>query len=131
MRITHVAMSVPVGGLSEDRRVAIIDFYGRIFGWREMVSLRLPDRLTISVGPSDYINIRERADPMECSGYEHFGLAVTSAERVHSLWNELARREDGIQVDPIETFQDGSCSFRFRHLLPLAIEIQFIGGLST
>ena len=46
--LSHVAMSVPAGTLTDDFRARVLDFYGRVFGWQEMESLRLPDRLTIA-----------------------------------------------------------------------------------
>lgn len=61
--LTHVAMSVPEGMLTDDYRAKVLQFYGRVLGWREMESLRLPDRLTVGVGPTSYINLREQSSP--------------------------------------------------------------------
>ena len=74
-RLSHVAMSVPAGTLTDEWRSRVLAFYGEVFGWHEIKSLRLPDRLTIAVG-GEYINVRERADAPKYSGYEHFGVAV-------------------------------------------------------
>jgi hypothetical protein len=78
--LSHVAMSVPEGTLTEEYRARLLEFYGRMLGWHEMESLRLPDRLTVAVGSSSYISIRERPDSMVSHGYEHFGILVRSAE---------------------------------------------------
>lgn len=43
--LSHIAMSVPAGTLTDEYRTELLDFYGRHFGWREVESLRLPDRL--------------------------------------------------------------------------------------
>ena len=53
-------------------------------------NLGRPDRLTISVGLHTYVNVRERADPMVCCEYEHFGIVVASTEEAERLWKSLA-----------------------------------------
>ena len=58
--LTHVAMSVPEGTLTDAYRTGLLAFYGRILDWTEMESLRRPDRITVSVGSSSYIDVRER-----------------------------------------------------------------------
>ena len=127
--LTHVAMSVPEGTLTDAYRSRLVDFYGRILGWREMESLRLPDRLTVAVGPSSYINIRERPDSMVTHGYEHFGVLVRSAENLQQLWADLANEEDDVGLEPLTTNDDGEGSFLFRYLLPMAVEAQFYARL--
>ena len=37
------------------------------------------------------MNVRERAVPMICSGYEHFGVVVASSDEVEEIWNRLTR----------------------------------------
>jgi hypothetical protein len=127
--LTHVAMSVPEGTLTDAYRTRLLEFYGRILDWREIESLRLPDRLTVAVGPSSYINIRERPDSMVTHGYEHFGVLVRSAEDLRQLWADLANEKDDVQLDPLSTSDDGEGSFRFRYLLPMAVEAQFYASL--
>jgi hypothetical protein len=127
--LTHVAMSVPEGTLTDAYRVRLLEFYGRILGWHEMESLRLPDRLTVAVGPSSYINIRERPDSMVTHGYEHFGVLVRSAEDLQRLWADLDDEEHDVQLEPLSTNDDGEGSFRFRYLLPMAVEAQFYASL--
>jgi len=127
--LTHVAMSVPEGTLTDAYRSRLVDFYGRILGWREMESLRLPDRLIVAVGPSSYINIRERPDSMVTHGYEHFGVLVRSAENLQQLWADLANEEDDVGLERLTTNDDGEGSFLFRYLLPMAVEAQFYARL--
>jgi hypothetical protein len=127
--LTHVAMSVPAGTLTDGYRARLLEFYRRMLGWREIESLRLPDRLTVAVGPSAYINIRERPDSMVTHGYEHFGVLVRSAEDLRDLWEDLADDEDDVQLEPLSTNEDGEGSFRFRYLLPMAVEAQFYARL--
>ena len=86
-------MSVAEGTLTPRFRAEVIGFYGRYFGWSEIESLRLPDRLTLDVGESAYVNIRERPEPMVCSGYEHIGLLLASPESVEASGrNSTVRR---------------------------------------
>jgi catechol 2,3-dioxygenase-like lactoylglutathione lyase family enzyme len=127
--LTHVAMSVPDGTLTDRFRARLLEFYGRMLGWREIESLRLPDRLTVAVGPSAYINIRERPEGMVTHGYEHFGVLVRSAEDLRALWEDLANEEADVQLEPLSTNDDGEGSFRFRYLLPMAVEAQFYARL--
>ena len=127
--LSHVAMSVPEGTLTDAYRAHLLEFYGRMLDWREMESLRLPDRLTVAVGRSSYINIRERPDSMVTHGYEHFGVLIRSAEDLERLWGDLAKEQDDVQLEPLSTNDDGEGSFRFRYLLPMAVEAQFYAAL--
>ncbi len=123
--LNHVAMSVPAGTLTDEYRSELLEFYGRLFDWRELESLRLPDRLTISIGPHAYLNIRERSDPMFCSGYEHFGIVVASSWEAERLWTALDSETREVNLEPLAAGEDGYRSFRFRYLLPLTVEVQF------
>src|ERR1700674_4226348 len=40
--LNHVAMSVPSGTLTDNYRSELLEFYGGLFGWREMEAFRLP-----------------------------------------------------------------------------------------
>jgi len=62
-------------------------------------------------------------------GYEHFGVLVRSAEDLQQLWAELANEKDDVQLEPLSTSDDGEGSFRFRYLLPMAVEAQFYASL--
>jgi hypothetical protein len=123
-------MSVPAGTLTEEYRRRVLEFYGRVFGWTEMESLRRPDRMTIAVGLS-YINVRERADVMVCHGYEHLGIMVGSAEDFRRIWDDLDAVDEDVELEPFPDRVDGGGSFRFRHLLPMAIEVQFFPDAIT
>jgi hypothetical protein len=123
--LNHVAMSVPPGTLTDEYRAELLQFYGDAFGWKEMESLRLPDRLTLSVGGHTYVNLRERDEPMACSGYEHFGIVVGSSAQADDLWSRLAIETRDVNLEPIQQRDDGFRSFRFRYLLPLAVEVHY------
>lgn len=123
--LNHVAMSVPSGTLTEEWRAELLEFYGPLLGWREIESLRLPDRLTILVGQYTYVNVRERSDSMTCSGYEHFGIVVASSDEVQEIWNRLDAHPLDVKLEPLTTDEGGFRSFRFRYMLPLAVEVQY------
>ena len=124
--LNHVAMSVASGTLTDEWRAELLEFYGELFGWREIESLRLPDRLTILVGERTYVNVRERAVPMICSGYEHFGVVVASSDEVEEIWNRLDTSPLDLQLEPLNIDDGGFRSLRFRFMLPLAVEVQFL-----
>jgi hypothetical protein len=123
-------MSVPEGTLTDEYRSRLLAFYGRLLGWREIDSLRLPDRLTVAVGSSSYINVRERPDSMVSHGYEHFGILVRSGEELQRIWADLANEQHDVQLEPLSTNDKGEGSFRFRYLLPMAVEAQFYAELT-
>ena len=127
--LSHVAMSVPEGTLTDEFRGRLLDFYGRMLGWCEIDALRLPDRLTIAVGRSSYVNVRERPDSMICHGYDHLGILVGSSEELRRLWQDLADEPDDLHLESLTTNDQGEGSFRFRHLLPLAVEPQYYASL--
>ena len=127
--LSHVAMSVPPGTLTDTFRDELLAFYGAHFGWREIESLRLPDRLTIAVGRGTYVNLRERAQPMVFDGYEHFGLLMRSPEDADEVWAALDRDARDLELEPLDRGDDGYRSFRFRYMLPLTVEVQFLPQL--
>ncbi len=122
--LTHIAMSVPVGTLTPEVRAEILAFYGDAFGWREMEGVSNDERLAMWIGRSSYINVRERTDYAEIS-YEHFGVLVDSAEAVTELWERVT--ELGAQPEP-PTTESTVPMFKFQHLLPMAIEVQYFSS---
>ena len=124
--LSHIAMSVPQGTLSDEYRAKLLGFYGDYFGWTEIEQLRLPDRMTLSVGGRCYVNIRERPESMVCLGYEHFGLLVGSPEEADALWSRLDGEPRDVNLESMSSSDDGFRSFRFRYLMPLAVEVQFL-----
>ena len=120
--LNHVAMSVPHGSQTDDFRADVNKFYGELLGWREIDALRLPDRMTITVGQGTYINVRERDDAMQATGYEHFGVVVSTAEELEEVREAVVAR--GIVATETEAIAGSVLSFRFHHLLPLAVEVQ-------
>jgi hypothetical protein len=118
-------MSVAEGTLTDAFRSELLAFYGGHFGWKEMEELALPDRLTLSVGGGTYVNVRERRQTMVCHGYEHFGLLVASTDAAEAAWTRLEGESREVNLEPITRGDDGYRSFRFRYLLPFAVEVQY------
>jgi catechol 2,3-dioxygenase-like lactoylglutathione lyase family enzyme len=123
-QLSHVAMSVPEGTLTDEWRAAVLAFYGDVFGWHELESLRRPDRMTLAVG-SQYINIRERADAPAYNGYEHFGVLFASPDELRRVWAAADRSDADRHLEPLSESDDAYMSFRLRYLLPLTVEAQF------
>jgi hypothetical protein len=124
--LSEIAMSLPVGTLTDEFRDALVKFYGDLFEWTEIESLRAPDRMTLHVGRRSFVNLRERESAMEYHGYEHVGLLVESTESADAAWEVVASDPRDLELEPMEQGDDGYRSFRFRYLLPLAVEVQFI-----
>jgi hypothetical protein len=61
---------------------------------------------------------------MVCSGYEHFGIVVSSADEAEKLWHRLDADPRDVNLEPLTTDDNGVRSFRFHHLLPLTVEVQ-------
>lgn len=124
--LNHIAMSVRRGTLTDEHVAEICDFYGHHLGWQAIEAYRQPDRLTLAVGGRTYVNVRERDEVMVCHGYEHFGITVDSAEELEQLRNDLRSDVRDVEVGELETSEDGFSVFRFRYLLPLTVEVQFL-----
>jgi len=124
--LNHVAMSVPHGTLTDEYVAEICDFYGRHLGWRPIDELRQEDRLTLAAGGRTYVNVRERDDVMVCHGYEHIGITLASADDTDELWQDLRDDSRDLDLSEMEHGSDGFRAFRFRYLLPMAVEVQYL-----
>lgn len=124
--LSHIAVSVPDGTLTSEWRSAFFDFYGGIFGWVEIKKVARPDRLTVAIGGSCYLSIRERQEPMACTEFEHFGLVVESADDVEHLWSQVKMACSA--VEDIKSRPGGTETFKFHYLLPLTMEIQYLSN---
>ena len=116
--LTHVAMSVAPGTLTDEFCAEVLAFYGDVFGWQSMDRFRQSDRLTVAISPTAYFNLREREDYATIA-YEHFGVMVDSRDELAALRDEVAARGVDVEDSP------ASQLFRFKHLLPMAIEVQY------
>jgi hypothetical protein len=124
--LAEIAMSVPLGTLTDEFCADVLAFYGGLLEWTEIEALRAPDQFTMHVGRRSFLNLRERDDSMTYHGYEHVGVLVESAEIAESLWEQLAADPRDLALEPMERAGGGARTFRFRYRLPMAIEVQFI-----
>lgn len=132
--MSHVAMSVP-RSIFTDAYCADLGFYEDLFGWKIDGSLSIDnERLFISLpGHGQYINVRAADQPMTTTSYEHLGIYVESADEVQTLFGKVqAHKEtdDRVEIDDrgVQVLYGGLLTtFRFKYLLPLAIEVQHLG----
>jgi len=124
--LNHVALSFPAGTLSDEFRGQVRTFYGELLGWTEIDDLKLPDRMTMATGGGTYVNLRERDDAMVCHGYEHLGVTVRSAADAEAIYAALDASDSDLELGDMNRGDDGFRSFRFRHLFPMAVEIQYV-----
>jgi catechol-2,3-dioxygenase len=131
-QLSHVALTVDPGVLDGEPRTQLLEFYGEVLGWSENTGLAIPgERILLRVpGDEQYVTIRASQDPMTTSGYEHLGVEVSSRaelEEVHARASAAASRFEGAEVEPVRVRYGGTLhTFRFRYVLPLSIEMQFI-----
>lgn len=132
--ISHVAMSVHRSMFTKEY-IADIGFYCDLLGWKIDEKLSIEnERLLISLpAHGQYLNVRALDTPMVSSSYEHMGIYVASSEEVTTIYNRVllqSQNDTRVELDErgVQTLYGGSVTqFRFKYLLPLAIEIQHIG----
>jgi len=132
--LSHVAMSVHRSTFTEEY-ISDLGFYCDLLGWKIDENLSIEnERLLFSLpAHGQYLNVRALDKPMVASSYEHIGIYVASPEEVSSLYNSVlthGKNDSRVELDErgVQTLYGGSVTqFRFKYLLPLAIEIQHIG----
>lgn len=131
--LSHVAMSVDRSTFT-DSYIADLGFYEELLGWKVDPNLSIAnERLLMSLpGHGQYINVRASDEPMTTTDYEHLGVYVETPEDVHTLFEkvQLRKSQDGrVDIDDrgVQVLYGGALTtFRFKYLLPLSIEIQYI-----
>lgn len=131
--LSHVAMTIPRADFTGELRKRLFEFYGDVFGWKENPSLSIAGERTFIQLPirGQYLNLRASDEPMATTGYEHLGVLVDSPEDVHTTHAKVMawrRKIDGVEADErVQLLYDGHLyTFRFRYLLPLAVEVQHV-----
>jgi hypothetical protein len=128
----HVALTVAPDLLDEAGRDAILSFYGEVFGWDEMPTLTKDRELLVLRAKSNeqFVFLQASAEPMRCSGGEHFGMSVATPGELDALFERARRRRE---ADPDVELVDRKVddftavklhSFYVRYRLPMMIEIQ-------
>lgn len=133
-KLSHVAVTVPPSALEGAERERLLEFYGEVLGWHENPVLSIPGQRIFLRAPTNdqYLTIRASEQPMQTSGYEHLGVAVSSESElrsVHERTAALAERFPEVELEPVRTLYGGALmTFRLRFGLPLTLEIQFMTG---
>ncbi len=87
--------------------------------------------LTLRISARQYLNVRSRDEPMRCSGYEHFGVSVTSQatfQGIRDRARSYAQRDPAVEFAETEPTPLGRSTlrvFRVRYRIPLTVEVQF------
>ncbi|MCZ6785069.1 MAG: VOC family protein [Proteobacteria bacterium] len=128
MQLHHVAVAIGPDGLQPAGRSALVDFYGEVFGWREITGLARPDRLVLAISPSQYLTIRNGDEPMRGSGSEHFGVALptrVALEALHERARRYSERDPHVEIGALES-SGGLHVFRVRYGLPVSVEVMYL-----
>jgi len=130
--LSHIAMTVSRESYTSEYLDELSRFYKATLGWRVDDNLSIPnERLFIAISKDQYLNVRAADEPMATSGYEHLGIYLDSSDDVHAMHAKVieeARSERNLEIDKlVQVLYDGILTtFRFRYLMPLAIEVQFL-----
>lgn len=131
-RFNHVAMSVPAGLLGEEGRRDIVDFYGEVFGWKELPTETVDgQKLILSAYSYDqFVFLIAENEPMKAPRLDHFGMGVGSLEELDDFYQRaVAYRERDSRVDIIDRQVEHHpgldlTSFYVGFLLPMMVEVQ-------
>jgi hypothetical protein len=131
--LSHIAMSVERSTFTDDY-ISDLEFYCDLLGWKVNENLSIKnERLLMSLPDhGQYLNVRALDEPMVSSSYEHMGIYVATSEEVHSLHSKVqlhGEKDNRVQLDErgVQNLYGGVLTtFRFKYLLPLAIEIQHL-----
>jgi len=132
-RFNHVALSVPAAALDARGCADLLAFYGEVFGWSEMPTLRDPGkRLVLRAWDNEhFVFLEAHADPMRCPAGDHFGMSVATPTELHAIFERARKfRERDPRVEILApTLEDHHGVLRLhagyvRYLLPLMLEVQ-------
>ena len=130
--LSHIAMTVARESYTEEYLSELTRFYQKTLGWRVDDNLSRPnERLFITIGNEQYLNVRSADEPMVTSGYEHLGIYLDTPEAVHDLHARViaeAQPDNDLEIDKVVRvlYSGALTTFRFRYLMPLAIEVQYL-----
>lgn len=130
--LSHIAMTVARESYTAEYLSELTRFYGETLGWRVDDNLSKPnERLFIAISRQQYLNVRAADEPMVTSGYEHLGIYLDTPEDVHTMHAKVsieAKADHHLEIDKrVQVLYGGLLTtFRFRYLMPLAIEVQHL-----
>ncbi len=130
--LSHVAMTIPRADFTDSYLEELGQFYETVLGWTVNQKLSIQGERTLLdiPGHGQYLNVRASDEPMGTTGYEHMGVYVDTVEDVRAMFEKVGQHADPAKLeldDEVRVLYSGHLTtFRFRYLMPLAIEIQHI-----
>ncbi len=132
-RFNHVAMSVASELLQPTGRAELVDFYGDVFGWRELPTETVDGKkLVFGVHTIEqFVFLIADDPPMTCPRLDHYGLSVGSEAELNVVLDAARRRrlqDDRVDIIDKETTDHGMLaitSIYVRFLLPMMVEVQW------
>ncbi len=129
----HVAMSVSAELLNEENRSAIIDFYGKVFGWEELPTMTLDrERLVLSCHTYEqFVFLIADDKPMTAPAMDHYGMSVSAEADLDEVWHRAqAYQHHDARVKIIDKKTDDFevltiTSIYIGFLLPMMVELQW------
>jgi hypothetical protein len=150
--LSHCAMSVPMGTITDEFRRDIQAVYGDIFGFAVTgTELRRHDEyqdvrvlsLFLDEGMQNYLVVMEFGTPMTVQGPEHLGLDIASGEEIDEMYGRCVRFAEHdprmwVAEVPLHTLDDDWSrldswtlpairrrGFNLKYLLPLSWDIRY------
>lgn len=128
----HIAMSVPASLLDAAGRAALLDFYGRVFGWTEMPTLTADrERLVLrAYNHEQFVFLVADPEPLTAPAGDHFGMSVQTVAELQDMREralDYAKRDDAVEVTDVAVEDYGVLKlhgFYTRYRLPLRVEVQ-------
>jgi hypothetical protein len=132
-RFNHVAMTVSADLLDETGRVAILDFYGEVFGWQEMPTMTVDRKRLVLMAYEfgQFVFLEAEDSPMRTHTMDHFGMSVATREELDEMYERAdayRARDDRVVLEDRMLDDFGVLelhAFYVRHLLPMKVEVQY------
>lgn len=132
-RFNHVAMSLPAELLDDEHRRALVDFYGKVFGFVEYEMLT-EDRRRLVFGAystEQFMFLIADEPHMTCARLDHFGMSVGSKaefDHLHDRARAYAELDERVEIIEPQVEDHGMLllhNFYVRFVLPMMVEVQF------
>jgi hypothetical protein len=137
-RLNHVAISMDPAVLDGPGRVAVLDFYGEVFGWTEGDNTgESGNPLILYTGAFGQFVYLLPAEPyLVAPSLDHFGLEVATVDELETLVQRAKAyqaRDDRVQIIDVHARTTHGPSHNYTltsayvgFLLPLMVELQHL-----
>lgn len=131
-RFNHIAISVPAELLGPSSSRELLDFYGEVFGWSEMPTLKRDGELLVLRVHSNeqFVYLHGHPEPLRCPPEDHFGLSVATPEELDAVLErarKYAEHDSRVEISERERQDFGMLVLHavyIRYGLPMRIELQ-------